>query len=497
MTTRPRSWWKVRSLRRQLVIGVSAIVSVALIGVGAVAVTSLRDEAMRLSDSQVSNSLAAFSHSFAKWDAQRTVTPDASGTPKGRSSAFQNQAPGTVIAVLRDGAIVYSAVFAGGEPLPASAEAALALESVDWSSSNPRTVHLGDLGAYRVGSRDVGGGERLVSAVSLEPAEETVARETLIVVVLVAIAMLATGALTVWLVNQALKPLRRVAAVAGEVATLRLDGSDPRITARVGEADTDPDTDVGLVGHALNMLLVNVDAALANLAESDRRMRQFLSDASHELRSPLASILGYAELTRQDSAVLPETTEYALARIEAEARRMTTLVADLLLLSRLDERNDLDLEDVELRDLVADAANDMTVTAPEHSFEVELPEHEVWLSGDRARLHQLLANLLANARVHTPPGTTVTTSLKDLAGPAGTTNVELSVIDDGPGIPPEMMPNLFDRFVRADKARSRESGSTGLGLAIVRSIAEAHNGTVAAESRPGRTVFTVVLPVTA
>jgi two-component system sensor histidine kinase TrcS len=175
---------------------------------------------------------------------------------------------------------------------------------------------------------------------------------------------------------------------------------------------------------------------------------------------------------------------------------MTTLVADLLLLSRLDERNDLDLEDVELCDLVEDAVTDVTVTAEEHHFEVELPDGELWMRGDRARLHQLLANLLANARVHTPPGTTVTTSLRTLSGAAGATTVELTVSDDGPGVPPEMMPNLFDRFVRADKARSRESGSTGLGLAIVRSIVEAHNGTVTAESRPGRTIFTILLPVT-
>uniref|UniRef100_UPI0027E2A3D0 histidine kinase dimerization/phospho-acceptor domain-containing protein n=1 Tax=Mycolicibacterium gadium TaxID=1794 RepID=UPI0027E2A3D0 len=208
--------------------------------------------------------------------------------------------------MVRDGAVVYSNVFADGAQLPAPADAQRAMEAANWADSGPRTVQLGELGPYRADSRDVGAGERLVAAVSLRPAEKTVAHETLIVVILVVLALLATGIGTVWTVSHALKPLRRIAAVAGEVATLRLDGTETRITARVDESDTDPESDVGVVGHALNRLLINVDSALADLAASDRRMRQFLADASHELRTPLASILGYAELTRQDSATLPE-----------------------------------------------------------------------------------------------------------------------------------------------------------------------------------------------
>ncbi|BBX09331.1 sensor histidine kinase [Mycolicibacterium aichiense] len=491
--TASKRWWRRRSLRRQLAIGVSSIVSVALIVVGTVAVISLRDEAIRLSDTQVANSLAAFSYAYAKWDAQRTIAPDATGMPMGRASAFQNQAPGTAIAVVRDGAVVYSNVFADGAQLPAPADAQRAMEAVNWADSGPRTVQLGELGPYRADSRDVGAGERLVAAVSLRPAEKTVAHETLIVVILVVLALLATGIGTVWTVSHALKPLRRIAAVAGEVATLRLDGTETRITARVDESDTDPESDVGVVGHALNRLLINVDSALADLAASDRRMRQFLADASHELRTPLASILGYAELTRQDSATLPETTEYALARIEAESRRMSVLVADLLLLSRLEERNDLDIEDVELCDLVADAVNDAAVSAPDHHFHLELPDHQVRIRGDRARLHQVLANLLANARIHTPAGVNVTAAVGIAPGDPAT--VKMVVSDDGPGIPPEVIPNLFDRFVRADKARARESGSSGLGLAIVRSIVQAHGGTVEVESKPGNTRFTVSIPL--
>ena len=222
-------------------------------------------------------------------------------------------------------------------------------------------------------------------------------------------------------------------------------------------------------------------------------MRRFLTDVSHELRTPLASIQGYAELTRQDSASLPETSEYALARIESEARRMSALVDDMLLLSRLEEGQGIEPERLDLCALVADAINDIAVTVPDHRFLAELPDDPVWIHGDRARLHQAVGNLLNNARIHTPDGVTVRTSIHqvfDSAGPA----VELTVIDDGPGIDPDVLPDLFGRFVRADRARSRAMNSSGLGLAIVASIIKAHNGTVEVESRPGRTEFRVRLP---
>ncbi len=465
------------NLLRQLVIGVSAVVSTAVMGVGAAAVMSLRNEVVSLSDAQVSNSLAAFGYSYAK-------------ARRGEIITFPGQAPGTVIALLSEGSPVLSASFGYGEPTPAPPDALVALGSITWETGDPVTVDLGELGPHRVGSRDLGGGERLVSAVSLEDAHRTLKHNTLIVVGLVLLALVATAAGTVAVVRYALRPLRRVAAIAGQVASQPLEVSEGRITARVDDRDTNPETEVGIVGHTLNQMLDHVDSALTGMADSDRRMKQFLTDASHELRTPLAAILGYAELTRQESAVLPPMTEYALERIEAESRRMSTLVSDLLLLSRLDEGQDLELEHLDMCDLVADAVNDATVTAPGHRFVSDLPEHPVAVRGDRVRLEQLVANLLANAGIHTPPGTTVTASVID-HGPAA---MELKVADNGPGIPASIMPNLFGRFVRADKARSREMGSSGLGLAIVASIVEAHGGTVTVESVPGRTVFTVLLP---
>lgn len=466
---------KPRSLRAQLLTGVLAIVSAALIGVGAVAIMSLRDEVRSLTDSQVAHSLAAFGYSHGR----------------GLDSHL-GQAPGTVISLLRDGRAVSSMVVTDDGAAAAPPEVIRDLEAAGARAGGPRTIDVGDLGPHRVASEGTGSGDRLVSAVSLKDANHTLARNTVFVVVLVLLALLATAVATTVLVRNALKPLRRVAAIAGQVATLPLEAAEYRITARVDERDTDPDSEVGTVGLTLNHMLDNVDSALTKMARSDRHTRQFLTDASHELRTPLAAIRGYAELTRQESDQLPPMTEYALERIESESQRMSTLVDDLLLLSRLDERQDLQIEEVDLCDLVAHAVNDASVTAPEHHFRTDLPDGAVLVLGDRARLQQLVVNLLGNARVHTPAGTTVTTSV-------GTSNgaVELVVSDDGPGIPDEIMPNLFGRFVRADKGRSREMGCSGLGLAIVQSIVDAHRGTVAAESRPGRTTFIVRLPAAA
>ncbi|MET0456576.1 MAG: ATP-binding protein, partial [Mycobacterium sp.] len=275
--------------------------------------------------------------------------------------------------------------------------------------------------------------------------------------------------------------------------TLPLNRDQHQITPRVPAAHTDPRTEVGLVGDTLNRLLDHVEGALTDVAASDRRMRQFITDASHELRTPLAAIQGYAELTRQDSAVLPETTEYSLARIEAESARMNALVSDLLLLARIDEGQDLEATDVDLADLVVNAANDAAVSSPAHTWVTRVPDDAVWVRGDRAKLHQAVANLLSNARVHTPDGTTVTTTITTEEGAAMAT---LVVGDDGPGIDGALLPHLFERFVRADKSRSRQAGNSGLGLAITAAIVEAHEGSIVADSADGLTSFTMRLPLT-
>jgi two-component system sensor histidine kinase TrcS len=458
-------------------------------------VLTLRSSVQGILDAQLAGSADGFSHAVTKY----RITPTPSGEmPRPGSmkplTYLIGQAPENVIALIQHGKVVDSAYFVDGEARPAPPAAVARIAELSWPGAEPRTVKLPDLDWYRMVARPGDGDEILVTGVSRKPAWDAVTRETAIVAGMTAFALLITAVCTIAIVRFALRPLDRVAATAAEVATLPLDRDHHTITPRVPAGDTDPRTEVGLVGDTLNRLLDHVERALADVAASDRRMRQFITDASHELRTPLAAIHGYAELTRQDSSVLPDTTEYSLARIEAEARRMNSLVSDLLLLARLDEGQDLDTTEVDITDLVIDAVNDATVSAPGHRWVTKIPDAALWVCGDRARLHQTIANLLSNARVHTPAGTTVTTGIA--TGSAdGSDYVELTVTDDGPGIAPELLPHLFERFVRADKSRSREAGSFGLGLSIAASIIEAHNGTIEAESANGITTFRVRLPM--
>jgi two-component system, OmpR family, sensor kinase len=304
------------------------------------------------------------------------------------------------------------------------------------------------------------------------------------------IGLLAVGALGAIVVRKSLRPLRRVAATATRVAEMPLDRGEVALSIRVPLADTDPRTEVGQVGSALNRLLGHVSAALAARHESEMRVRQFVADASHELRTPLAAIRGYAEVTRRNGDAVPPDVAHALRRVESETVRMTALVEDLLLLARLDAGRPLATEPVDLTSLVVDAVSDAHVAAPGHRWRLDLPEDPVSVTGDAARLHQVFANLLANAHTHTPPGSTVSTTLASANGAAVVT-----VTDDGPGIPPDLLPAVFERFARGDTSRSRTAGSTGLGLAIVLAVVEAHHGGTAVGSRPGHTTFTVTLPL--
>ncbi|WP_108924427.1 sensor histidine kinase [Mycobacterium montefiorense] len=486
--------WLPRSLRRQLLIGVLAVVTVVLVTVGIVSVLSLRGYVTAIADADVSESLDAFSNSYIRYQngehtsAHRRTPPIAEALLE-----FTGQTPGNVIAVVHHGDVVGSAVFSEDQPKPAPADVIRAIEAESWADAPPRTIRLGSLGAYRVDSR-VDGSDLLIVGMSVKLADEIMARKYITTSLLVAAALVVTAGLTVWVVGYTLRPLRRVAATAAEVAVMPLTGDEHRIGVRVQQEDTDPDNEVGIVGHTLNRLLDNVDSALAHRVDSDLRMRQFLTDASHELRTPLAAIQGYAELTRQDSSALPPTTEYALARIESEARRMALLVEELLLLSRLGEGEDLQNEDVDLADLVNNAVNDAAVAAPTHQWVKDLPEEPVWVRGDHARLHQLVSNLLSNAALHTPPDVTVTTAIACHRGDPDAPHAQLTVTDDGPGIDADLLPRLFERFVRANTSRSDGSG-IGLGLAIVSSIVKAHHGSVSAESSKGRTVFRVKLPL--
>ncbi|MFJ9415127.1 sensor histidine kinase [Streptomyces sp. NPDC101227] len=365
----------------------------------------------------------------------------------------------------------------------------------------PHTADLPDLGDYRVQSSRDG---TIVLGLPLRQVDNTVTRLIRVEAWVTVAGLAAAGIAGAVMVGVALRPLRRIAATATRVSELPLHQGEVALHVRVPAAEADARTEVGQVGAALNRMLGHVGSALSARQESEMRVRRFVADASHELRTPLASIRGYAELTRRGRERPGPETRHALGRIESEAERMTGLVEDLLLLARLDSGRPLAYESTDLSALVVDVVSDAQAAGPAHHWRLELPDDPVLVHGDADRLHQILVNLLANARTHTPEGTTVTARVRGRAERApggsdgrpvtGASSVLLEVRDDGPGIPPELLPRVFERFARGDASRSRAAGSTGLGLAIVQAVVGAHGGTVAVESVPGRTVFTVGLP---
>ena len=369
---------------------------------------------------------------------------------------------------------------------PVPAEAAQALEAVA-TDGQPHTVALPGLGQYRVVATTLPDGRSRVLGFPLREVHDTQNRVTLAILVLTAIALLIAALVGAVIVRLALRPLQRVTATASRVAEMNLEEGEVAVAERVPDAN--PRTEVGQVGVALNRMLTNVTDALNARHRSEQRVRQFVADASHELRTPLAAIRGYAELTRRSRQAAPPDIAHAMSRVESEAGRMTTLVEDLLLLARLDAGRPLDREEVDLTRLAVDALSDAHAAGPEHRWYLDLPDQPVIVQGDGQRLHQVLANLLANARTHTPPGTEVRLSLGRQAD-----RVVLSVTDNGPGVPAELMPDIFQRFSRGEQSRSRTAGSTGLGLAIVAAVVAAHGGRIDVMSAPGDTRFTVTLP---
>jgi two-component system, OmpR family, sensor kinase len=329
-------------------------------------------------------------------------------------------------------------------------------------------------GRYRVrASLDAGSPNLLIIASSLGDVDSTLHRLTLIELLATAGVLVALAALGLWVVRLGLRPLREIeltaeAITAGDLSR-RVDHPDPR-------------TEVGRVGSALNTMLDRIET-------SDRRRRRFIADASHELRTPLAAVRAYAELFGRGAASRPADLERSMSGITREAERMSLLVDDLLLLARLDEGRPLERKPVDLAQLVGEAVDAARVVEPERPIEVSVEPATV--TGDEARLRQVLDNLFANARSHTPPGTAVSVDLHRVDGRA-----RLSIADHGLGLTDEEAARVFERFYRADTSRSRASGGVGLGLSIVAAVTEAHGGTAEAGPTPGGgATFVVTLPL--
>lgn len=482
------------TLRRRLVAVVIALVVVVAAVMATVSTVALRGSLVDQLDERVlAASRRAVSAEGGPGDLGPPTPP--AGSP-GRSLDppsgldVPGQGAGTVTLSVDDGTVRAAYIDELGEFRQLTDPQAQALEQVE-PDGRPRTVDLEGLGAYRVVASATATGGLVVTGLSLDGASATVSR-FLLVEVLVAGAGIGLAALAgSALVRREMAPLERVASTATRVAELPLHEGEVSLAERVPAQDTDPSTEVGRVGAALNRMLGHVEGALEARHASETQVRRLVADVSHELRTPLASIRGYAELVRRMPADLPPDALRAMERVESESRRMTALVEDMLLLARLDAGRPLEQQEVDLTALVLDAVADAHVAGPDHAWLLDLDEGTpvTHVTGDEHRLRQVLVNLLANARVHTPAGTRVTTSVRSEAG-----RVRITVRDDGPGIAPALMPHLFQRFTRGDAARSPGGGSSGLGLAIVQAVVQAHGGSLDVDGTPGATSVTVRLP---
>ncbi|MGX5680970.1 sensor histidine kinase [Schumannella luteola] len=474
------------TLRRTLVIGIAGLLAAVTIVIGVASVLALRGFLVSRLDAQLTAATGRSENAFDQGEGQGS----GDRPPATQLLGVPGQREGTIAGVVVGGVVYNAAVISESGGLetvdPSELQGLIGLQV----GGNPTTVNLGALGDYRVVIREVGpAGDALLVGLPLADVEATALQLTLLIAGIGVLGVAGAAAAGAVVVRVALRPLERVAETATRVAELPLDRGEVALAVRVDDSDADPATEVGKVGAAFNVMLDHVSSALSARQASENKVRAFVADASHELRTPLASIRGYAELTRRAHNDLPDDVAHAIGRVESESVRMTALVEDLLLLARLDEGVSLEGTEVDLTRILVDAVSDAQAAGPDHEWQLDLPEEPVTVHGDRSRLHQVVVNLLANARTHTPAGTVVTAALKRRGEDA-----VLEVRDTGPGIDPALVPTIFERFVRGDSSRARATGSTGLGLAIVTAVVEAHGGRAEVESAPGGTVFRVILP---
>ena len=498
----PSTW----HLRTRLVLVAMALLVAICGAVGLFSYAAMDVFLTRQLDDQLSNA------------SRRAVDFGRPGNSGGRRDPLEarGQGPGILNARLEDGEISRAGFLAGDGAVkrlsPSDDGVLLALTPT--SVPVDRTLSAG---SYRLTAVRAPYGDVIITGLPLAEKDGTLASLVWTMVVVSVGGLVLIGLAGTALIRRTMKPLEQLSEVATKVSRLPLDAGEVALGVRVPASAAHRGTEVGSVGYALNKMLDNVSNALEARQESEMKVRQFVADASHELRTPLTAIRGYTELMRMTEHFTPDG-ERSLARVQSQSERMTTLVEDLLLLARLDEGQPLKITDVDLSQLAIETVSDEKVMAPDRIWQLELSEEPVVVRGDATQLHQVLANLLSNARKHTGPGTTVITGVMRSADGSAV----VTVTDNGSGIAPEFVGRVFARFARADAARTNPAaslaasapgalaggtrgqgtataaptseGTSGLGLSIVQSIVEAHGGTVEVTSRPGRTEFAVRLP---
>lgn len=485
---------RVLSLRARLLIASSAVAALAILTVGGIAVGELQRSLSAQLDTELDHALSRAADVVA---GAGPTTLWSSGGAVDATTVLQGpaQSPGTLAVVLRDGQLTGGIIGQEGNVLPLPTVMLDRLVGLPLDSTK-HTIGLGgSSGNYRLIAGQAAD-TTVVIGLPLGPAEATSARIAWTVgfsTVVAVGAMLLVGSL---IIRRSLRPLETLAQTADEASQRELAvGGDVGLD-RIDLAGVDPRSEVGRVLTAYNRMVDNVEGALRDREASEQQVRRFVADASHELRTPLASIRGYSEFVRSMGPKdLPEDIVRSIGRIEAESLRMQALVEDLLLLTRLDQGQELQLQPVDLVAVLRNAIADAKMADPDRIWVFEgtenFTEGAVMVQADPHRLHQVFANLLGNARTHTPAGTRVAACLTvDPEAQRATA----TIVDNGPGIPPEMQRRVFERFVRGDAQRVRTGdGGTGLGLPIVAALVQAFGGDVHAAGDETGTAITVGL----
>ncbi|MFC8343999.1 sensor histidine kinase [Streptomyces sp. NPDC057280] len=477
MIGRLRSAYRRMRLGTRLALGLGALALVVFGVVGTALTTYMRDYLSAQLNDQLSIAQVAQSKSIAEsggladkkyWRWYYAVYDVRNGTPVLRTPEDPTDLPKDVA------------------EFTAVAEAKTAADT-----DITRTEHLAGAGEYRLRACEVEPGVILVSAAPMDDIDDTVGQLITVQVVAFGLALLALVLFGRKVLRRGLKPLSDMASTAHGIASHDLTESAARLPLRADRKGGGPEVEE--LRTAFNSMLEHIDRSLAVRSEAEQRLRRFVADASHELRTPLMSVRGYADLFQYAAANAPGERDKHLARLRAEAARMGVLLDDLLLLARLDAaevETPLRPADTDLVTLVQEAADAFRAAHPDRPLTPADGPASVAVRVDPHRIRQVLDNLLTNAAVHTPAGTPVCVTVS-----AGSGRARVEVMDSGPGIPPADRERVFDRFYRVDKARSRDRGGSGLGLAVARSLVRAHGGTVEVASEPGRTVFTVTLPL--
>lgn len=356
------------------------------------------------------------------------------------------------------------------------------LDQADQASGSPLTVAAedGDFD-YRLSVVGTETGTFFITAIPLDGVDRTMSRLTTVVAVAVAIISLALALVTWWVLRLGIAPIKRMTGSAEAIA-------DGNLSERL--SDVDQRNEAGRLGHALNTMLGRIETSFIERARAEDKLRQFIADASHELRTPATTIRGYAELYQAGGLTDKAQLDDAMRRTEQESQRMSRLITDMLNLAKLDRDPTLSTRPIDVASLVLDTVADAQVTHPARSISTEVPDAPLIVEGDEDLLRQALANIVGNAIVHTGPDESVTVNLLRSGS-----KVVATVTDDGEGMAPDVVSRITERFYRADPSRSRHQGGSGLGLAIADSIVDAHGGSLEIASSPGHgTTVSISLP---